>query len=374
MALVLEKVERVFVEKQKMNSTFQNLFAFGTNWLRRLGLNKLAYWLSEKLYNSISIDKIFGEVYADCHDTMQKYMPDIDQKWGWMQKEHIQFLFNGLAFDEMHDETKALVREYETLLPKKHPVAMATMEAFKADYRNDQTQILLKEVLRRLQLPEVDVDVLFGDDTREMTIHPKFKEVNFTMKMHVPEVKKEEAEELARLAVAGTTVDWVTKMMEQRENLVKATFKPVTGHCNESFAPVSFGVWNNGDAAIDSCTVFFTFPEFVQLKRDNIEKTMFLDVLNPNSSTWVDEDEHQVRFIVGDITLGLGRRSDNVYVRIPHDVKEIEVDWFLSCKTMKKSGKLIIKNEPEYIPDNREVEEIPEEYPGYEDVVTILTD
>lgn len=36
-----------------MNKTFQNFFAFGTNWLRRIGFNKLAFWLSEKLYNDI---------------------------------------------------------------------------------------------------------------------------------------------------------------------------------------------------------------------------------------------------------------------------------------------------------------------------------
>ena len=46
-----------------MNKTLQNFFAFGTNWLRRIGFNKLAFWLSEKLYNSINIDKIYGEVY-----------------------------------------------------------------------------------------------------------------------------------------------------------------------------------------------------------------------------------------------------------------------------------------------------------------------
>jgi hypothetical protein len=62
-----------------MNKTFQNFFAFGTNWLRRIGFNKLAFWLSEKLYNSINIDKIYGEVYEDCHDMMAETMPDIDR-------------------------------------------------------------------------------------------------------------------------------------------------------------------------------------------------------------------------------------------------------------------------------------------------------
>ena len=147
-----------------MNKTFQNFFAFGTNWLRRIGFNKLAFWLSEKLYNSINIDKIYGEVYEDCHDMMAETMPDIDQKWGWMQKEHVQYLFGGLTVGEMRPEAAQLARTFEELLPKKHPVAMATMEAFKADYRDDKIQRMLKLVLSRLQIPQADGVVLFDND------------------------------------------------------------------------------------------------------------------------------------------------------------------------------------------------------------------
>jgi hypothetical protein len=371
MALVLEKEERVFVEKV-MNKTFLNFFAFGTNWLRRMFFNKAAFWLSEKLYNSINIDQIYGEVYQDCHDMMKITMPDIDQNWQWMQKEHIEFLFGSRAISNMRPESVALAHKFEDLLPKKHSVAMATMEAFKADYRDDQIKKLLKEILVRLQIPATDADVLFGIDKNELTAHPKFKEVHFSKRIHVPEEKNKEVDDLARLVVTGTAVDWITKMMEQKEKL--ATIAPVTGHRYDSFVPVSFGVMNCGDVAIDRCTVFFTFPDFVQLKRSNVERTMFPDILNPNSSTWVFDDEHLVKFNVGDITLGFGRRSEDVYVRIPYDVKQIEINWFLSSKTMKKYGKLTIKNEPEYVQEYRQVEELPEENPQYEDVVMTLSD
>ena len=331
--------------------------------------------MSKKLYDTINIDQIFGEVYADCHDKMAKTMPDIDQEWGWMQQEHIKYLFGGLTISEMRPESTALAREFETLLPKKHPVAMATMEAFKADYRDDQIKDLLKEIMNKLQLPDVEVTVLFGNDETQITINPQYKEVHYSKKKEIPAVKKNEAEDIARLAVAGTTVDWIKKMTEQRTGMVQtAEIKPVTGHRYDSFSPVSFFVYNSGNASIEDSTVIFTFPDFVELKRNNVERTMFPDILNPKSSTWVYGDEHRVQFRVGNITLGLGRRSENVFVRIPHDIKEIEVTWFLSCKTAKKYGKLTIKNEPVYIPEYRDVEELPRENPQYEDVVTTLTD
>lgn len=358
-----------------MNKTLQNFFAFGTNWLRRIGFNKLAFWLSEKLYNSINIDKIYGEVYEDCHDMMAETMPDIDQKWGWMQKEHVQYLFGGLTVGEMRAEAAQLARTFEELLPKKHPVAMVTMEAFKAGYRDEKIQRMLKQVLSRLQIPQADGVVLFDNDKERIVINPKFKEVHYTEKMDVPHEKKKEAENLVRLVVGGSTVDWMTKMMEQRANMVQATsFKPIIGHRNDSFCPIRFGVWNCGEASLDSCTVIFDFPDFVELKMDNEERTYFPKIHNPKSNTWVYEDEHQVQFNAGDLTLGLGRRSTPFFVRVPRDVKEVEVNWSLSCKTLKKYGKLTIVNIPEVIPEYEEVKFVPAENPSIKDMVVALTD
>lgn len=354
---------------------FAKIFAFITNLLLRIGCRKISFWLSEKLYNSIDIDKIYGEVYADSHDKMSRTMDDIDQKWGWMQKEHIQFLFGGLQLSEMRSESVQLVRTFEELLPKKHPVAMATMEAFKDDYRDDQIKKMLGEVLRRLEIPSADAIVLFDNDKDRVVIRPKFMEVYYSQIIEAPEDKEKEKEDLVRLAVAGTTVEWMTKMMEQKANMVQATdFKPITGHRNDSFSPVRIGVCNSGEASIESCTVFFNFPENVQLRRNNVERTIFPEIIDPKSPIWVDEGERQVRFDVGDITLGLGKKTPVFYVRIPHDVKEVEVDWFLSSKTLKKYGKLTIINEPEIIPEKKEVKKVPEENPKIEDCVVTLTD
>ena len=354
---------------------FTKIFAFITNWLLRIGCRKLAYWLSEKLYNSIDIDQIYGEVYADCHDKMSRTMDDIDLKWGWMQKEHIQFLFGGVSLSEVRPETAQLIRTFEELLQKKHPVAMATMEAFKADYRDDQIKKMLSEILRRLQIPSADALVLFDNDKDIIVIHPQFKEVNYSKIVEVPEDKKNEKDELVRLAVAGSGVDLITKMMAQRENVVQATdIKPITGHRYESFSPVKVGVWNCGDASIESCMVFFNFPESVQLRHNNVERTIFPEIIDPKSLIWVDEGERQVRFDVGDITLGLGKKTPAFYVRIPHDVKEVEVDWFLSSKTLKKYGKLTIINEPEIVPDKKYVKNVPEANPQIEDCVVTMTD
>lgn len=351
------------------------LFAFFTNWLWRLGCHKLAFWLSEKLYNSIDTDEIYGEVYADCHGSLAKTMPDIDQKWGWMQKEHVQFLFSGLSLNEMQPESVLLVRTFEALLPKKHPVAMATMEAFKADYRDDHIKKLLNEVLRRLQIPSVDATILFDNDKDGIVIQPMYKEVYFSKMIAVPKDKKKRKEDLARFATTGSSFDLITKIMEQRENVVQATdVKPITGYRYESFCPVRFGVWNSGDASIKSCTVFFNFPENVQLRRINVERTIFPEIIDPKSPIWVDEDEHRVQFDVGELTLGLGRKTPTFYIRIPYDVKEVKVDWFLSSKTLKKNGKLTIINEPKIVPDKKYVENVPKENPTIEDYVVTLTD
>lgn len=301
-------------------------------------------------------------------------MDDIDQKWGWMQKEHIQFLFGGLQLSEMRSESVQLVRTFEELLPKKHPVAMATMEAFKADYRDDEIKKMLNDILRRLQIPSVDAIVLFDNDEVRIAIQPKFMEVYYSKLIEGPKDKEKEKEDLTRLAIIGSGVDLITKMMAQRENVVQAAdIKPITGHRYESFCPVRFGVWNSSDASIESCTVFFYFPENVQLRHNNVERTIFPEIIDPRSPIWVNEEEHQVRFDVGDITLGLGRKTPVFYVRIPHDVKEVEVDWFLSSKTLKKYGKLTIVNEPEIVPDNKYVKNVPEENPQIEDCVVMMT-
>ncbi len=353
---------------------FVEIVAFITNWLSRLGARKLAFWISKRLYNSINIDRIYGEVYEDCHDVMKETMADIDQKWKWMQKEHIQFLFGGLSLSEIRPETAQLVRTFEELLPKKHPVAMATMEAFKADYRDDQVKKMLSEILRRLHIPSTDAIVLFDNDKDRIVIQPKFKEVYYYKIIDVPEDNKNEKDDLARLAIAGTTVDWVTKMKEQRTNILKATdIKPINGYRNESFCPVRFGVWNSGNASIESCAVFFNFPENVRLLRNNVGMTIFPEIIDPKSPIWVNEDGHQVRFDVGEITMGLGRKTPAFYVRIPHDVKEVVVDWFLSSKTLKKYGKLTIINKPEIVPEKKEVKNVPEENPKIEDMVVTLT-
>lgn len=370
-ALLLEVEQGVF----GLTIMLVKILAFITNWLTRLGVRKLAFWISKRLYNSINIDKIYGEVYEDCHDVMKETMADIDQKWKWMQKEHILFLFGELTLSEVRPETAQLVRTFEELLPKKHPVAMATMEAFKADYRDDQVKKMLSEILRRLQIPSADAMVLFDNDKQSIVIQPKFKEVYFSKMDEGPEDKKTEKDELARLAVAGNAMDFVTKMMEQRANMVQATdIKPITGHRYDSFSPVKVGVWNSGDSPIESCTVFFNFPENVQLRRNNVKRTVFPELIDPKSPIWVDEKEHQVRFDVGDITLGLGRKTPAFYVRIPHDVKVVEVEWFLSSKTLKKYGKLTIINEPEIIPERKEVKNVPEVNPQIEDCVVTMTD
>ena len=354
---------------------FSHIFAFITNWLTRFGCRKLAFWLSKKLYNSINIDKIYGEVYADCHDMMAKTMPDIAQEWGWMQKEHIQFLYGGLTINEMRPESAQLARIFEELLPKKHPVAMATMEAFKADYRNDEIKKLLNEVLKRLQIPAADAAVLFDNDKDRITIQPKFKEVYYAQLIEAPDDKKKETDDIARLAISGTAVDWASKIMEQRANMVQVTdFMAITGYRDDSYYPVKICVWNSGEVFVDSCTVFFYFPENVKIRRNNVERTVFPEILNPESSIWVDEEKNVVRFIVGDITLGLDKKTPTFFVRIPHDVKEVEVNWFLSSKTLKKYGKLTIVNEPEIVPDRKEVKNVPEKNPQIEDCVVTMYD
>ena len=74
----------------------------------------------------------------------------------------------------------------------------------------------------------LDAYVLFDNDKEKIVINPKFKEVRYTEKKDVPDEKKKEAENLARFVVGGSTVDWMTKMMEQRANMVQATsFQPI---------------------------------------------------------------------------------------------------------------------------------------------------
>lgn len=140
-----------------MSGTGLKLLAFIANRLRRWGCMKLYVKLSNYLYGKIDITEKYGEVYEDCYRKLKETMPDLDQKWSWMQREHIEYLFSGRTEGEMRPESVLLKNMYEELLPLKHPVAMATLEAFKADKRDDRLRQLLNKVLEKLELPRADV-------------------------------------------------------------------------------------------------------------------------------------------------------------------------------------------------------------------------
>lgn len=322
------------------------------NWLRRLGCNILANKISSWLYNRIDIDKMVGEVYADCKERLSEKIPDFEKKWSWMQKEHLEFLFGRKTLGELQPETNALVREFEEMMAKKHYVGMMAIEAYKADNRDDKITGMLNEVLRQLNIPEGDAVVTFADGHVEMDIAPQYKRIIYKKKR--PELNKIEPhkptqEEIAASAIKGSMLE-LTLQQAAYERLVNPPVPVgecylVYGSRNESYVPVEFWVGNTGDVLVPNCDVIITCPEGVTAILDNEEMKMKkLDYPNGIAIT----GENMIHLNVGDLKRKRSKHFKPVYIKVPHDMTEVTLEWDLSSNTIAKPGKLKLINHPVY--------------------------
>ena len=331
-----------------MNSVFLKILAVFTNWLRRKGCNILANKASTWLYNRIDIDKMVGEVYVDCEERMTKRDPSVAKKWRWIQQEHMEYLFERRTISEMHPETVGLVREFQELLSKKHYVAMASLEAYKADERDDKITMMLREVLRKLNIVDGDAVVTFAEGRQELEIKPKYKQIEY---------KKKRKEDIITQP-QGSSIDMLMKQMESPRwmypKVQVGKIYPVFGHRNESFVPIVFWVDNIGEMLVPNCDVIITCPAGVEVKRDN-EDTYMTKLITPNGI--VITDGRMIHLNVGDLKRSRSRHFDAVYIKVPHNMPKVVLNWNLSSNTIEKSGELILVNNPQYEYDSKEVDE-----------------
>ena len=338
-----------------MNSVFLKILAVCTNWLRRKGCNMLANKTSTWLYNRIDIDKMVGEVYVDCEERMTKRDPTVAKKWKWIQQEHMEYLFGGRTLSEMRPEAVGLVREFQELLSKKHYVAMAALEAYKADERDDKITMMLREVLRKLNIVDGDAEVTFAEGRQKLEITPKYKQIIYRKKDIISQPPTRE--EMAIAAFKGSSIDMQIKQMEsQRWMYPKVQVEknyPVFGHRNESFVPIEFWVGNMGETLVPNCDVIITCPDGVEVMRDN-EETYMVRLTTPNGITITDGKI--IHLNVGDLKRSRSRHFEAVYIKVPPDMQEVVLEWNLSSNTIEKSGELILVNHPQYEYDFKEVD------------------
>lgn len=310
-------------------------------------MNKLAKYVSERIYNSIDVSKMIGEVYLDCLDSLKQNDPDVEKKWNWMQAEHIEYL-QGLRIDkDLKPETQKLCNVFEEKVAKKHPVAMAVLESFKADHRYDNHTTMMKEILKRLNVPQGDADVVFENNANECVIHPEYKRIHYMKQMHNIGMYKN-IDMGANIKNASAVPAVVAHII----NLQNTTVKPIQisaikGKRKKSFATLSFKVANKGRTLVPHCDVIITCPNNSVFARKNEELYFFSEVLSLNDSVRIIDD-HTIQLNVGDLKQNRQFESQKIFIKVPSDSKEIILKWSLSSNTIIKEGELKLVNEPTF--------------------------
>ena len=109
-----------------------------------------------------------------------------------------------------------------------------------------------------------------------------------------------------------------------------------------------------GETLVPNCDVIITCPDGVEVMRDN-EEAYMVKLTIPNGI--VITDGKRIHLNVGDLKRSRSKHFEAVYIKVPHDMQEVVLEWNLSSNTIEKSGKLILVNHPQYEYDSKEVDE-----------------
>lgn len=337
---------------------YLKLLSILTNYLRKWGMDKLAKYLSNRLYNSLNVSKMIGEVYQDCLDSMKQNDSDVDKKWSWMQTEHLFYLQGERTYKDLKPETQKLCNVFSEKIVKKHPIAMAVMESFKADLRYDKHTKLLNDILDTLKVPQGDADVVFENGETLSVIHPTYKRIRYMKKINTRSDEKKQ-EFLSIVEQANALPRAVANMVKLREMIpAPAKIQLRKGRRNKSFVPLSFCVNNSGDVLVPNCDVIITCPQDSIFSKKNEENFYFSEAFYgiPNAGIFLIDD-HTLQLNVGDLKQNRQFVSSDVFIKVPSESKEITLNWNLSSNTIIKDGELKLVNEPSF-------EEIIEETEG----------
>lgn len=191
------------------------------------------------------------------------------------------------------------------------------------------------------------VAITFADGSEETIIHPQYTRTYYMEPAPKVEHKKTiDTENPAyNVLVGGSVAQFqnISAMVERYNPPVEAQVRFVRGHIltNHSYCPIKFQVVNQGRAPIDDYKILFHFKnEDVKFVRNNVEKKQIFPEIAfsgiPNLSL---EDGLGVTMYGESIIPGDNSISDDFYVHLPFNIKEVDITWKLlsrhySCEGM----------------------------------------
>ena len=92
---------------------------------------------------------------------------------------------------------------------------MAALEAYKADERDDKITMMLREVLRKLNIIDGEAEVTFAEGRQKLEITPKYKQIIYRKKRKEDILPQTPTwEEMATAAFKGSSIEMQIKQME----------------------------------------------------------------------------------------------------------------------------------------------------------------
>ena len=194
------------------------------------------------------------------------------------------------------------------------------------------------------------VAITFADGSEETIIHPQYTRTYYME----PAYKVEHTKTIGtdnpayNVFVDGSVAQFqnISAMVERYNPPVEAQVRLVRGYIltNHSYCPIKFQVVNQGRAPIDDYKILFHFKnEDVKFVCNNVEKKQIIPEIAfsgmPNLSL---EDGLGVTMYGESIIPGDNSISDDFYVHLPFNTKEVDITWKLLSRHYSCEGTLKI--------------------------------
>ena len=201
------------------------------------------------------------------------------------------------------------------------------------------------------------VAITFDDGSEETIIHPQYTRTYYMEPAPKVKHKKTFATEMPAFNVAEGSwtshLQHITTMVESLNTPVVAQVKIVRGTIitNHSYCPIKFKIVNQGRTPIDDYKILFRFEnENVKFVRNNVEKkSMFSEIAFSGIPNLSLEDGQGVTMYGESIIPGDNSISDDFYVHLPFNTKEVDITWKLLSRYYSCEGTLKIIMDIGYI-------------------------
>ena len=184
------------------------------------------------------------------------------------------------------------------------------------------------------------VAVTFPDDTRELTIVPKFRKTITHYKQKI----------VPQNPLFGNPIfDHINRQQSYAQIISVSTSKT---EVNYSFCQFYLRIHNTGDAPIEDYKILLEFEgEIVELSDTNEKTTGFalinMNVRIPDTFLYSDSMTGKIvprkNILVGDDTFA----SDDIFLKPTYKESKIVLRWKLISKSFKQSGELLINVKPD---------------------------